>query len=128
MLNFGMSVARVRPGAIPGPPAARRRSSGASTGMHEADAVIAGAEVHGVVEPIDDAHALPHDVGQAGHVDVVQLALDVAGLHQGDLAVVVGVVGMIGKVAGGDEPFQQLFHDWLGGIVVGELDPGRTGT
>ena len=47
---------------------------------HEADAVVAGSEIHRVVEPIDDAHALPHDVGQAGHVDVVQFALDVAGL------------------------------------------------
>ena len=70
-------------------------------GDHEADAVVAGSEIHGVVEPIDDADALPHDVGEAGHVDVVQLALDVAGLHQGDVAVVLGVVGMIGKVAGG---------------------------
>ena len=81
-----------------------------------------------MVEAIDDADALPHDVGQAGHVDVVQLALDVAGFHQCDVAVVVGVVGMIRKVAGCCEPFQQLLHDGLGWVVVGELDPGRTGT
>ena len=74
-----------------------------------------------MVKAIDDADALPHDVGEAGHVDVVQLALDVAGLHQGDLAVVIGIVGMIGEVAGGDEPFQQLLHYGLGGIVFGEL-------
>ena len=77
-------------------------------GNDEADAVVAGSEVHRVVEAIDDADALPHDVGEAGHVDVVQLALDVAGFHQCDVAVVVGVVGMIGKVAGCYEPFEQL--------------------
>ena len=88
---------------------------------HEADAVVAGSEVHRVVEAIDDADALPHDVGQAGHVDVVQLAVRVAGLHQGDVAVFFRVVGMIGEVAGGCEPFEQLPHDGLGGIVVGEL-------
>ena len=73
-----------------------------------------------MVEAIDDADALPHDVGEAGHVDVVQLALDVAGLHQCDVAVVVGVVGMIGKLAGCCEPFEQLLDDGLGGVVVGE--------
>ena len=90
-------------------------------GDHEADAVVAGSEIHGVVEPVDDADALPHDVGEAGHVDVVQLALDVAGLHQCDVAMVVGVVGVIGKLAGCCEPFQQLLNDRLGGVVVGEL-------
>jgi hypothetical protein len=33
---------------------------------------------------------------------------------------VVGVVGMIGELAGGCELFQQLLNDWLGWIVVGE--------
>jgi hypothetical protein len=51
----------------------------------------------------------------------VQLALDVAGLHQSDIAVVVGVVRVIRKLAVGDEPFEQLLDDGLGGIVVGEL-------
>ena len=97
-------------------------------GNDEADAVVARSEIHGVVEPIDDADALPHDVGEARHVDVVQLALDVAGFHQCDVAVVLGVVGMIGKLAGCCEPFQQLLDDGLGGVVVGELRPDRKGT
>ena len=109
-----------RPGAIPGPPGVRRRSSGID-GNHEADAVVTGSEIHGVVEPVDDADALPHDVGEAGHVDVVQLAFDVAGFHQGYVSVVIGVVGVIGKLAGCCEPFEQLLHDGLGGVVVGEL-------
>ena len=73
---------------------------------HEADPVIVRTEVHGVVKAIDDAHAFLHDVEQAGHVDVVQLPVDVAGFHQSDVAVVVGVVRMIRKLAVGDEPIQ----------------------
>ena len=94
---------------------------GCVDGNHEADAVVAGSEIHGVVEAIDDADALPHDVGQAGHVDVVQLAVHVAGFHQGDVAVFFGVVGMIGELAGCYEPFEELLHDGLGGVVVGEF-------
>jgi hypothetical protein len=52
-----------------------------------------------VVEAVDEAHALPHDVGEARHVDVVQLAVRVAGFHN-DLAVVIGVVRMIGEITG----------------------------
>ena len=84
-------------------------------GYHEADPVIASSEVHGVVEPIDNADALPHDVGQAGHVDVVQFALDVAGFHQCDISMVLRVVGVIWKVAWRDEPLQQLLDDRLAG-------------
>jgi hypothetical protein len=50
----------------------------------EADPLIAGSEVHGVVEPVDDAHAFPENFCQAGHVDVFQLALDIPGFHQSD--------------------------------------------
>jgi len=45
----------------------------------------------------------------------------VAWFHEGDVAVVVGVVRMIGKLTVGDEPFQQLLHDRFGGVVFGEL-------
>jgi hypothetical protein len=90
-------------------------------GDHEADPVVAGAQIHGVIEAIDDAGPLPHDVCESRHVDVVQLAMDVAGLHQGDLAVVVGVVGMIRELAVGDEPSEQLAHDGSCGVVLGEL-------
>ena len=80
-----------------------------------------------MVEPIEDACAFPHDVGQAGHVDVLQLAVHVAGLHQCDVPVVVRVVGVIRELAVGDEPFQQLPHDGPGGIVCIELLKIRLG-
>jgi hypothetical protein len=67
---------------------------------HEADSVIACPEVHDVVVAINDADAFPENFCQAGHVDVVQLPLD---------------------VAVGGEPFQQLLHDRSGGVVFGEL-------
>ena len=90
-------------------------------GDHEADPVVARSEIDRVIKAIDDANALPHDFGQARHVDVVQLALDISGFHEDDISMVLGVVGMIGKVAGCYEPFEELLHDGLGGIVVGEL-------
>jgi hypothetical protein len=88
---------------------------------HEADSVIACPEVHDVVVAINDADAFPENFCQAGHVDVVQLPLDVAGFNQCDVTVLFRVVGMIGEVAVGGEPFQQLLHDRSGGVVFGEL-------
>jgi hypothetical protein len=54
-------------------------------------------------------------------VAVVQFAVHLAGLNEGDVAVVVGVVGKVVEVVIGDESFEQLLHDGFGGIVLASL-------
>jgi len=39
-------------------------------------------------------------------------------VSKGDVAVLIRVVGMVRKLTVGDEPFEELLHDRLCGIVV----------
>ena len=59
----------------------------------EAESELVIGEVHGIEAPVDHGHALEGHLGQSiGHVQIVQDAVNVAGFHEDEPAVVLGAV------------------------------------